>query len=557
MSTSLMREVLHMRIGKKVTVGALALVTVVTLAACSKQSSATNTTQKTWSRMEKDVISTMDPALITDSISGQAAADTTEGLYRYYGNELKPGLAKTLAKPTHNGTVYTFKLRQAQWSNGDPVTANDFVYAWRRTVDPATKSQYAYLYSGIKNADAIQAGKAKAATLGVKALDKYTFQVTLEQAIPYFDKMMVSNAFYPVDPKVVAKAGKKFGSQSQYIVANGPYKLTKWNGTGNSWVEVKNPKYWNAKAVKIDKINVQVVKDATTAMNLYEAGKLDDALLDGDQAAQAQSNKDYKGLRQASVSYLNFNTKRIPAFNNVKIRRAVSMSLNRPQFVKKVLDDGSIAASNLTSEGLAKDPSNGKDFTKEISQDATHYTTYHPAEAKKLWQEGLKETGINGMNVTLLCDDTSAAKHSAEYLQSALESNLPGFKLTINSVPFKSRLAKSQAGDYDMTTTGWGADFPDPITFLDLFAPGGAGASYTRNWHSDAYNKLITASKTTDADSAEKRWQDLVQAQELLTKEVGTVPLYQAVQSHLINKKIQGLSYGPNNMYNFIGATLK
>lgn len=537
-------------------IGTVGLAAALLLTACQGKSGANakSSADTTWSRMEKDVITTMDPSLITDSVSGQAAADTYEGLYRYYGAELEPGVAKSVVKPTQNGTVYTFKLRNSKWSNGDPVTAKDFVFAWKRTVDPATKSQYAYLYTGIKNADQIMAGKKKADTLGVKALDDHTFQVTLEHAIPYFGTMMVSNAFYPENQKVVDQAGKKFGTQSKYLVFNGPYKLTKWNGTGNSWTEVKNPDYWNAKDIHVNKINVQVVKDASTAMNLFQAGKLDDAQLDGDQAAQAKSEKDYKGMKQSRTTYLEFNQKKIPAFRNAKLRQAVSLAIDRQEFVKKVLNDGSISTDTVTSSGLAKDPTTGKDFTKSLTASTAQYTAFNLAKAKKLWQEGLQETGQKSLDITLLSDDTSAAKRSAEYFQNAL-GELPGLKISVQPVPFKTRIARSMAGNFDMVISGWGADFPDPISFLDLFT---TDNTYNFGHYSNKqYDALIAASKTTDATNETKRWADLRQAQELLTKEEGIVPVYQMVQSHLVNPKMQGMTYSPNNLYNFIGAKIK
>lgn len=284
-----------------------AVATLMLLAGCQNKASGTSASKSTWSRMESDIISTMDPSKSTDAISGTAINDTTDGLYRYSGTELKPAIATKIVKPTKNGTVYTFKLRDAKWSNGDPVTADDFVFAWRRTVDPATKSQYAYLYSGVVNADAVMKGTKKPATLGVKALDKHTLQVTLEHPIPYFQKMMVNGPFFPQNEKYVKKMGSKYGTQAKYTLANGPYKLTGWNGSNNSWQEVKNPTYWNAKNVHIDQINVTAVKDATTAMNLFQSGKLDDAALIGDQAAQAKTQKDYRGIKQTSVFYLELN----------------------------------------------------------------------------------------------------------------------------------------------------------------------------------------------------------------------------------------------------------
>lgn len=532
-----------------------AVATLMLLAGCQNKASGTSASKSTWSRMESDIISTMDPSKSTDAISGTAINDTTDGLYRYSGTELKPAIATKIVKPTKNGTVYTFKLRDAKWSNGDPVTADDFVFAWRRTVDPATKSQYAYLYSGVVNADAVMKGTKKPATLGVKALDKHTLQVTLEHPIPYFQKMMVNGPFFPQNEKYVKKMGSKYGTQAKYTLANGPYKLTGWNGSNNSWQEVKNPTYWNAKNVHIDQINVTAVKDATTAMNLFQSGKLDDAALTGDQAAQAKTQKDYRGIKQTSVFYLELNEKKVPAFKNTKLRQAMSMAINREEYIKKVLQDGSIDAPTVTPSGLAENPTTKEDFSKEAAQGYTKYTSYNPKEAKALWTAGMQEVGKQNLTLELLTDDTDNAKRSAEYFQNTLEKNLPGLKVTISTVPFKARLTRSQDGQFDMVLSGWSADFTDPITFLDLFTTDG---SYNDGkWSNATFDKLINESQTTYATNETKRWQVMVQAQQLLTQEQGVIPIYQRVQAHLVNPKIQGLKTTPAGTFDLIGAKIK
>lgn len=542
-----------MRVKKQLGLIASVVAVALILVACGGKSDSSSST-KTWSRMEGDVISSMDSSVVTDAISGQALVDTMDGLYRYAGSDLEPAMAKSIVEPTANGTVYTFKLRNAKWSNGDPVTAQDFVFAWKRSIDPKTKSQYAYLYSGIKNADDIIAGKKSPDTLGVKAVDDKTFEVTLDKPMPYFGTMMVNPVFFPQNEKVVKKEGKKFGTSSDAIVSNGPFILKNWNGTGNSWNEVRNKNYWNAKNVKLDKINVQVIKDPSTAMNLFQSGKLDDAALTGAQATQAKSMKDAQALKQATTFYLEMNEKKVPALKNAKLRQALSMTLNRKEFIDKVLNDSSIPAAGFVPQGLAKDPKTGKDFNKEAAESTAKYTKYDDKEAKKLWAEGLKETNTKSLSLELLTDDTDVAKKSAEYMQSAFEE-LPDLKINISTVPFKTRLTRSQNGQFDLVISAWGADFPDPITFLDLFT---SNNSYNNGkWGSAEYDKLIQDSKTTYATDPEKRWDALLKAQEILTEQQGIIPIYQRAQTHLVNSKIKDLQYSPANMYNFVNAYLK
>ena len=533
---------------KRMIAGAMVVASAVLLVACGSKSSSST---ETFNRMEKDVISTMDNAHITDVISGQAAVDTGDGLYRYKGKKLQPAVATKVVKPTNKGLTYTFNLRKTKWSNGDPVTAKDFVFAWRRATDPKTKSEYAYLFSGIKNADDITAGKKAPSTLGVKAEGNYKLVVTMERPIPYFSTMMVNPVFFPLNQKTVEKYGKKFGTQSKYLVFNGPFKLTNWNGTGNSWDEVKNKSYWNAKQVKLDKIHVQVVKDANTAANLFATKKLDDAVLTGEIAKQHAKDKDYVGDKQGRTSYLDMNEEKVPDFKNLKLRQAVAMAINRKEFANKVIGDGSFGISTLTPENSGSNPKTGEDFAKEAAKESDTVQSYNLKEAKKLWAEGLKEVGKSGEQVTLTTDDTDVAKKSAEYIQSALEQ-LPGMKVSISSVPFKTRIQRSLDGTAQFILSGWQGDFPDPISFLDLYT---TGNTYNfSHWSNKQYDELIKASETTDANNETKRYNDLLKAQELLSKEAPVATLYQTVQGHLRNPKLKGVTFSPANMYNFVGA---
>lgn len=534
---------------KRLVAGAMVFASAALLAACGSKSSSSSS--ETFNRMEKDVISTMDNAHITDVISGQAAVDTGDGLYRYKGKKLEPAVATKVVKPTNNGLTYTFNLRKTKWSNGDPVTANDFVFAWKRAADPKTKSEYAYLFSGIKNADDITAGKKAASTLGVKAEGDYKLVVTMDRPVPYFSTMMVNPVFFPLNQKTVDKYGKKFGTQSKYLVFNGPFKLTNWNGTGNSWDEVKNTSYWNAKQVKLDKIHVQVVKDSNTAANLFATKKLDDAVLTGEIAKQHAKDKDYVGDKQGRTTYLDMNEEKVPDFKNLKLRQAVAMAINRDEFANKVIGDGSFGISTITPENSGSNPKTGEDFSKEAAKESKTVQTYDLKKAKQLWAEGLKEVGKSGEDVTLTTDDTDVAKKSAEYLQSALEQ-LPGMKVSISSVPFKTRIQRSLDGSAQFILSGWQGDFPDPISFLDLYT---TGNTYNfSHWSNKQYDDLIKASKGTDANSETKRYDDLLKAQELLSKESPVATLYQTVQGHLRNPKLKGATFSPANMYNFVGA---
>ena len=546
-----------MKLKKLFVANVLALFSTVILVGCGSTSSQKSAPKGTVRISSKDIISTMDPSLNTDVIGAQNLNNTMEGLYRFKGKNIKPALATNLAKPTNNGLTYTFKLRpNAKWSNGDPITASDFVYSWRRTVDPKTKSTYSYIFEGIANAKDISAGKKPVNSLGIKALNKHTLQVDLEKPVPYFNTLLTSPTFFPQNKKVITKWGKKYGTNSQALVSNGPFKLVKWNSPDNSWTEVKNDKYWDAKDVKVQKLQYQVVKDASTALNLYQANKLDRVLLTGDSAKQMKNAKDYKIQKESTTFYVAPNIKKVALFNNTKIRQALSMSVNRQQLTKKVLGDGKVASLSTFPAKMTFNPETKVDFAKETQASAVATNSYNPTKAKQLWQEGLSETNNKGkkFTFTLLGDDSDVAKKQAEFLQNQFEK-LPGLKINVTNVPFKSRLARAKSGDFDLLVTGWSADFPDPITFLTLFNTD--SSNNDGKWSNTEYDNLVNKSLNEDANNPMARWQDMKAAQNLSNREVPAIPLYQNGEAWLTKSRVKNLDYGPTGAYNMISLRLK
>lgn len=238
----------------------------------SKSSSGSSKQVLNWN--EASELPTMDLSKATDTISFDMLNNSMEGLLRIGKNsKVEPGIAKSY-KVSSDGLTYTFNLRKnAKWSNGDKVTADDFVYSWRRTVDPKTQSQYSYLFEGVKNIDDITAGKKAPSTLGIKAVGQYKVVVTLTKKVPYFKLLMGFPSFFPQNKTAVEKYGKKYGTSSKYMVYDGPFKMTGWTGTNLSWTLAKNKNYWDKSNVKLDKINFKVNKSTTTSYNLYQSKK--------------------------------------------------------------------------------------------------------------------------------------------------------------------------------------------------------------------------------------------------------------------------------------------
>ena len=535
-----------MKLAKVAAAGSVAALCALTLGACgSKASDSASKQVLNWN--ETAELPTMDLSKATDVVSFDMLNNTMEGLYRLgKDSKIEPGIA-TKTKVSSDGLTYTFTLRKdAKWSNGDKVTAKDFVYSWRRTLDPKTNSQYAYLFEGIKNATDVMNGKKSTKEVGVKADGDYKLVVTLDKQLPYFKLLMGFPVFFPQNQKTVEKYGSKYGTASKYMCYDGPFNLTKWTGTNLSWSLKKSDNYWDKKSVKLDSIKVN--KSNSTAYNLYQSGKLDATSLSAEQAKQLKGQSGYTVRQAASAFYFQYNQTK-PEFQNKKIRQAISMAIDRKEFVNKVLGNGSIPAKGLVSTGLAT--RNGKDFA-----DASYVkdgVTVNLAKAKKLWAEGLKEIGKDSLTFGILSDDTDAAKKTTEFIQSAIESNLKGAKVECANVPFKTRLNRTNEGQFDIVISAWGADFSDPISFLDMFT---SNNSYNAGkWKNAQYDKLIEASKSTDAGNAGKRWDDLVSAEKILIQEQGISPLYQQATAWMVKPKVKGVIYnsaGAN--YNFKNA---
>ncbi|USJ87002.1 peptide ABC transporter substrate-binding protein [Lactiplantibacillus pentosus] len=520
----------------------LALVTV--LAACGKQSSQSTGSGKYASSQVLNLSypSSLDSIDISNMSGYGSTGNIFESLYRLGKNgSITPGLAKS-TKVSKDGKTYTFTIRNAKWSDGSKITAQDFVYSWKRTVTPATKSQYAYLFSGVKNADAIVAGKKSPDTLGVQAKGQHTFIVTLDKPITYFKKLMTYPLFGPISEKAVKKWGSKYATKAQYMLYSGPFKLTGWTGTNNKWQFVKNDQYWDKKAVHLQKINYTVNESTTTTLNLFQEKKLDLTQLSSEQVKNLKSNADYTTYPYSITAFLIYNFQDSnatikKALNNKNIRQAISLSINRKTLVKNVIGDASTVSKTFVPQDLVKDPKNGKDFADEST--VKNSTSYNKALAQKLWKQGLKETGIKKLSVTMLASNEESNKAITQYLKSALEKNLDGLTVNLSTIPDKVASSRAQSGNFDLYLSHWGADFTDPISHLQIM-PNNSGYNYGK-YNSSTYNALVKKAQNQDANKASARWQDMINAEKTIMQDQGITPLYQTNYSYLQNPKVKGI----------------
>lgn len=537
---------------------ALALVFSLVLSACGYGGSSENSGDKEKKQdaviLESAELPDMDSVKATDTVSFTTLNNVMEGLYRMDQNqEPVPAIADGEPEVNEDQTVYTFKLRDTKWSNGDPVTANDFVYAWQRSLDPKTESDYGpYMMSGkIKNADQVFAGKADPSELGIKAIDDKTLEITLEKPIPFIESLLAFPTFYPQNQKFIEEKGGNYAKNAENLVYNGPYTLAKWEGSqATTWQYAKNDQYWDKDNVSMDKITFNVSKDPQAAANAFEAGEADVTPKLSTAAVLEKYQDDKRKVQwlEPTVFWLKMNQKN-EALANENIRRAIAMSFDKEALVNDVLQNGSVPAYYEVPQDFVKDAS-GKDF-REGNGDLLKM---NKEEAKKLFAKGLEELGQSEVTINYLGDDTESAKTIAAYMKDQLEGTLDGLTINVQSVPFATRLDRDTSENYDLQVAGWGPDYLDPITFSDLFITG--GGNNHMNYSSKKYDQLIKDAQGKLADKPEERWAALQEAEKVLLEEdAALAPIYQRSSNVLVSDKLEGFTYhlvGPEYSYKWL-----
>lgn len=529
---------------KKLLTATVAVSGTFLLAACSKTATksakpvSSSGYEKSINWMTTSELESLDPAKADDTASEEQIANTYEGLYRLGENsKTVPGVA-TKSTTSKDGLTWTFYLRKdAKWSNGDPVTAEDFVYAWRRQVDPKTTSSQVNNYEGIKNAIKISEGKKKPSSLGVKAEGKYKLVVTFEKKIPYF-KVVTAISLKPLDSKAVKKYGKRYGTKSAYAVYNGPFKSVGWTGSNLTWKLAKNPYYWDKKAVKLETINYSVQKTPSTDYNLYQTGKLDAAILDTQAAKSMKGKKGYRVLTLGNTTYLCYNYKKKKIFRNANLRRAISMAINRKQLLSTI-GTYNTQAKTFSATNVVLD---GKNFAQEAERansSVNKYVEYDLKSARSYFKKALKELGVKKVSFTLMADDDDSYKKQTEFIKSALTEAFGGkMTVSVNNLPKTTRVSRQIANNFDVVLGGLTSDFPDPYHFLAYMQ---SGQTYNfGKWSNKEYDKAVKASLTMDKT---KRRKALLKAEKILIDQEAISPLYHMGQAWMIRPNIKNLVF--------------
>lgn len=476
---------------------------------------------------------TIDPQHASETAGGAVLRDIFEGLLTVdaSGNPI-PGVAEKW-EVGDDLVTYTFHLRKdAKWSNGDPVTASDFVYAWRRAVDPNTASVYSFILDPVKNAQEIIAGKLPTSSLGITALDDRTLKVTLKQPTPYFLGLLSFYTTYPTHRATVEKYGKKW-TRPENIVSNGPYSLTEWKPSAKIKLE-KNPYYYDKDQLKIDEVSMDIIENEESAVKRYRAGELDIVGATNEAVDWAKKNAPNElRIEPALGTYMYLFNLNDPALKDKRLRKALNMAIDRDLFVKYVAKNGEIPATGVVPPNTANsDPYKPEwaSWSKQRRED----------EARKLYKEAgySKE---NPFKVELLYNTSEGHKKYAVAVTSMWKDVL-GVKSELINKEWKVMLADQEQGKFQTVRYGWIGDYNDPNTFLELFKS--TSKLTDSGFSSPEFDKAMNeAAKTIDL---KERAKILNRAEKILIEDYAIVPLYFYVSRYLIKPYVKG--YKPNIM---------
>lgn len=504
-------------------------------------------------------IMSMDPQIATDGQSFTAQNMCFAGLtvLDADGNPV-PDMAESW-DVSEDGCEYIFHLRESYWSNGDKVTAADYVYAWQRLVNPDTASDYNWLLetANVKNGNAYDPESGVTpADLGIEAIDESTLKVTLNQPTGFFLQIVSFPSTFPLNQKFYESVGDQYALSLDNLLFCGPYKMVEWDG-GYGYSFELNDKYYdyeNYKAKYAEKVNYRIVADTQSALMDYEAGNLDYVSLSG---SQVRANEGVEGYTARLGSYnfyliLNINYIKDGANNvtgNLNARKAMSYAIDREDVCAN-LNDGSIAAGGIVPYKLAANPETGADFR----DDAGNLLAYDQEKAKEFYAAACKELGKDSLTLDLMYSTDQGDPEIVAATRIAAQLEEVGFTVTLNGQPKKSRLnvyqhvnntdkaLEDRYADFEASLTRWGPDYGDPQTYMDLFI----GANYSNNnggYMSDAYDGFIATAEAAST-SAIDRWNAFIDAEKvLIAEDYGVVPVFQNGGACLINPKISGIEF--------------
>ncbi|NLY71872.1 MAG: peptide ABC transporter substrate-binding protein, partial [Clostridiales bacterium] len=487
---------------------------------------------------------TMDPAL-NNTIDGAIMLNHAfEGLVKWVddgkGNAvLAPGMAESW-DVSDDSLTYTFHIRkEASWSDGEPVTAHDFEYAWRRLVDPKTGAEYSYILDCVKNAAEISSGQMSPYRLAAYALDDYTFEVTLHTAVTYFINIAAFPATFPVREDIIEKYGEQWIFSSSSYVTNGPYTMTEW--VHNSYIRMKaNENYYDASNLGPDTIKFVLMRDNKAILAAFNNNELDFArYFPVDKAKGLLESDQIKIANYIGTCYVSFQTESIP-FSDPQLREALSLAIDRNYIVSKVTGTGEIPATGLVPYGIHDATGLGSDF-RELG--GAYYSDDYELNCEKAKQL-LAEAGYSDLEdfpvVECIYKSGDRNREIAEALKTMWETKL-GIKVDMTELDRDEFFDRRKEGDYSILINGWIADYNDPICFLDIWVS--ENANNDAKYSNPSYDELIYKAKTTK--DKDERFELMHDAEDMLMADHIVAPIYFYTQPYMISDRLSGVYYTP------------
>ena len=527
----------------------LCFLMIFSLAGCGGNSKEDTSTYTYSSELD---IKNLDSSDADDQCSLRAIHAVIDGLMKTdkKGN-ITYGIAKS-EEVSEDGLTHTYKLRKdAKWANGDPVTANDFVYAWHRIFK--NKGNYYYMFAdGIASiqgaqelSDKIDAGEEltddNLNSMGVKAVDDYTLEVKTTVRVSFLDELLAFPPFYPINEKFAEKQGNKYGKSAKTILGNGAFTMTNWEPGSVAEFE-KNESYYDQKHVKLNKLVMKLVQEPKVAAQSFEAGETDYAPINSDLVDKYKDDEAFKQVYDGFLFYISVNFQNSD-LANLNVRKAISLAINRKDLCENVLKDGSQAAKGFVPSGLSISPE-GKDFRDE----ADTYTSYDKKAAQAALDEGLKELGKSEITLRVTYGtDESPMDVFATYLQNAL-SKLDGIKVEMVATTKQDRIYNKQKnGDFDLAVTRWGPDYGDPTTYLTIALS--TNSNNYGKWSNSEYDQLV--GQVGVESNVTKRWQEMKDAEKILLDDYAYIPVFEKGAATLQNPKVKNLVIKPCRTISF------
>ena len=485
----------------------------------------------------------IDPTVTNNSFAMYVLCNCFEGLVTYDpSGSIVPGCAESW-DISEDGTVYTFHLREGlKWSDGTPLTANDFVYSIQRVLTPSTTAQYYSMMADyIKGAKEFYEGTATAEELGAKALDDNTLEITLLQPTSFFIDLVSMWCYFPVQKATIDANGDRWTASADTYVCNGPFKMEQIN-LGEGYVLVKNENYWDADNVTLEKLTFRFILDSATALTAYESGDVDGirSIPSADYARLVASNAGVNVVPNYGTVYYNINCSKAP-YDDPLVRKALNLAIDRKTIIENVVQIDATPAFSYLAPGYGV---NGKDITEGRGTFGLSETADVEAAQAALAEAGYPNgEGFPTLQLSYYSNDT--VKKVVEAMAEMFKTNL-NINVEISSNDWAIFYESVQAGDYEVAAMGWSADYLNPMSFLPLFKTGDSTntAFYSNSKYDDLVNQVMME---TDAAAAAEL---TLKADEVVSEDYACIPLYYKSNNYLMKDYISGVyMVSSSNMY--------